>query len=64
MMLVISILLGINFIIDLINKQDAGTFTGIALVISLWNLCFPLAVIVMIIIGLLIIGGVVKGMRS
>lgn len=57
MMLSIAILLGVSWILNLIYKEgNANLLQASALVISLWNLCLPLAIIVIVIT---IIGGLI-----
>ena len=55
MLLAIAILLGIHFILSIIKKGDVDTFPTTALVIVLWEMCFPLAIIVLCITALIAI---------
>ena len=52
-MLAISILLGLEVIRYFIVEQDINILVGSTLVISLWNQNLPLAVIVLVIMGLI-----------
>lgn len=55
MMLAIAIILGIAMVLNIIqNEGNYNVLMASALVISLWGLCFPLAIVVLVL--LVIIG--------
>lgn len=58
-MLAISILLGINMLLELVTKHDIYVLSASALIISVWEQCFPLAIIL---IGFCIGFGIIKAM--
>jgi hypothetical protein len=58
MMLAIAIILGIAMILNIIqNEGNYNVLMALALVICLWDLCFPLAIVVLV---LLIIVGLIS----
>jgi hypothetical protein len=51
MILSIAIILGIAMILNIIQKQgNYNVLIASALVISLWDLCFPLAIVVLVLL--------------
>jgi hypothetical protein len=52
MMLAIAIILGIAMVLDIIQNEDNyNVLMASALVISLWGLCFPLEIAVLVLLG-------------
>jgi hypothetical protein len=57
-MLAIAIILGIAMILNIVqNEGNYNVLMASALVISLWGLCFPLAIVVLV---LLVVIGLVR----
>ena len=51
MMLAIAIILGIAMILNIVqNEGNYNVLMASALVISLWGLCFPLAIVVLVLL--------------
>lgn len=55
MLTAIAILLGLHFIVDVLDDGDVNLFSTPAFIIVLWNTCFPLAIIVMVITAIIIL---------
>jgi hypothetical protein len=54
MMLAIAIILGIAMVLNIIqNEGNYNVLMASALVISLWGLCFPLAIVVLVLLGVI-----------
>lgn len=54
MLLAISILLGIDFIVN-IGNDELQVLPTAALIVLLWTLCFPLAIVLLIVTFLYIV---------
>jgi hypothetical protein len=53
-MLAIAIILGIAMVLNIIqNEGNYNVLMASALVISLWGLCFPLAIVVLVLLGVI-----------
>jgi hypothetical protein len=53
-MLAIAIILGIAMVLNIIqNEGNYNVLMASALVISLWGLCFPLAIVVLVLLGII-----------
>lgn len=51
MMLAIAIILGIAMVLNIVqNEGNYNVLMASALVISLWGLCFPLAIVVLVLL--------------
>lgn len=53
--MLVAILLGLHFIVDVFDDGDVNLFSTPAFIIVLWNTCFPLAIIVMVIVTIIIL---------
>ena len=59
MMLSIAIILGIAMVLNIIQTEgNYNVLMASALVISLWDLCFPLAIVVLVLLVLIGLGRV------
>ena len=61
-MLAIAIILGIGMILNIVQTEgNYNVLMASALVISLWGLCFPLAIVVLVLLILIGLARVFKG---